>query len=53
MTELSFFRDIACRVFYFTISKVSSLLLADNERPEAASQLRGQRLRFFGSEKYA
>ncbi len=52
MTELSFFRDLACTVFYFTISKVSSLLLADNERPEVASQLRGQRRRFFGLEKF-
>lgn len=52
MIELSFFRDIACRVFYFTISKVSSLLLADNESPEVASQLRGQRRRFLGLEKF-
>lgn len=52
MTELSFFRDIACTVFYFTISKVSSLLLADNEPPEVASQLRGQRRRFLGLEKF-
>ena len=52
MTELSFFRDIACRVFYFTISKVSSLLLADNEPPEVASQFRGQRRRFLGLEKF-
>ncbi len=52
MTELSFFRDLACTVFYFTISKVSSLLLADNESPEVASQLRGQRRRFLGLEKF-
>ena len=52
MTELSFFRDLACTVFYFTISKVSSLLLADNESPEVASQLRGQRGRFLGLEKF-
>ena len=52
MTELSFFRDLACTVFYFTISKVSSLLLADNEPPEVASQFRGQRPRFLGLEKF-
>ena len=52
MIELSFFGDIACTVFYFTISKVSSLLLADNGSPEVASQLRGQRRRFLGLEKF-
>ena len=48
MTELSFFRDIARRVFYFTISKVSSLLLADNEPLEVASRFKGLRRRFLG-----
>ena len=52
MTELSFFRDIVWTVFYYTISKVSSLLLADNEPPEVASQFRGQRRRFLGLEKF-
>ena len=48
MTELSFFRDIACRVFYFTLSKLSSLLLVDNEPPEVASRFNGRRRRFLG-----
>ena len=48
MTELFFFRDIVCRVFYFTISKVSSLLLVDNEPPEVASRFDGRRRRFLG-----
>ena len=52
MIELSFFRDIACTVFYSTIGKVSSLLLADNEPPEVAAQFRGQRRRFLGLEKF-
>ena len=48
MTELSFFRDLACRVFYFTIRTVSSLLLVDNEPPEVASRFNGRRRRFLG-----
>ena len=52
MTKLIFCPDITWIVFNFTVSRVSSLLLADNEPPEVASQFKGLKVTFLGLGKF-